>query len=196
MTGLPLDTPLKSLNSMKQSCETKADFLRIYPTLVLKNTPLSALYAAGTYQPQELAEAVQITSYMLALAMYHDIPVIRLGLSPSPSLEQALIAGPYHPAFGQLAYGALKLEQALLLLEKANGEAVSIVYPKNERPLLFGQKNEQWHKLQKLYPNLITQEKEKLESGALQVVTKNDEKITLTQTNFLQTYIKFVFNYK
>jgi hypothetical protein len=264
MTGLPQDNPQKSLRSMMQSCEMGADFFRIYPTLVLRDTPLAQLYAKGSYRPQELAQAVSLAADMLAIAMQHGIPVIRLGLNPSPSLEQALLAGPYHPAFGQLAHGALKLQQALALLgsvgemagegadgeagkragreagERASGEAEEraggeagertgreaeeraggeagertggeaeenvcrgageipggeaavLAYPVNERPLLFGQKNEQWLKLQERYPNLTAQEAKDLPPGALQLQVSGGATTTLTQADFLKHYAELL----
>jgi histone acetyltransferase (RNA polymerase elongator complex component) len=188
MTGLPQDTAEKSLRSLAQGCELPADFFRIYPTLVLRNTPLARLYAAGSYRPQGLAEAVRLAATMLALALRRGISVIRLGLNPSPSLEQALLAGPYHPAFGQLAYGALKLQQALMLLEQAGGEALALAYPPRERPLLFGQKNSQWHRLQERYPALVAREAPDLPSGALRALLPGGAGLTLTQAGFLELY--------
>lgn len=190
MTGLPQDTPQKSLSSMGQSCGLGADFLRIYPTLVLQNTPLARLYDQGLYQPQELAKAIQLCANMLALALARGIPVIRLGLNPSPSLERALVAGPYHPAFGQLVRGALKLQQAFMLLEKAGSEAVLLAFPKQERPLLYGQKNEQWAKLQERSPGLAAREAQGLSPGSLQAQLSNGKTITLTERDFLSLYTK------
>jgi len=188
MTGLPQDTAEKSLRSVEQSCRLGADFLRIYPTLVLCDTPLAHLYDQGSYKPQELTEAVQLVASMLALALRHGVPVIRLGLNPSPSLEHALVAGPYHPSFGQLARGALKLRQAVQLVEKAGGQAAILFYPARERSLLFGQKNEQWQKLHELYPYLLAQATEELPPGALQAQTNTGVAITLTQADFLRLY--------
>ncbi|MCL1905885.1 MAG: radical SAM protein [Clostridiales bacterium] len=190
MTGLPLDTPQKSLRSIEQSCEIPADFFRIYPTLVLQNTPLAAMYAQGAYKPQELGEAVALAADMLAIAAKRGIGVIRLGLNPSPSLERALVAGPYHPAFGQMVRGELKLRQAAFLLEQANGEAVLLGFPPKERPLLFGQKNEQWQRLQTLYPGLAAKEDALLPHDALRVLLKAGESITLSLDDFLKHSIE------
>ena len=192
MTGLPQDDAQKSLRSLAQGCAIPADFFRLYPTLVLKNTPLATLYEQGLYRPQELAAAVGLAADMLALALHCGIPVIRLGLNPSPSLERSLLAGPYHPAFGQLAQGALKLRQALLLLEQAGEEAEALAYPPRERPLLFGQKNEQWQKLQELYPGLSARETQNLPPGALLAQLKDGATITLTQAEFLNNYTEHI----
>ena len=47
MPGLPGDTPLSSLASLEQVIAAGADFLRIYPTVVLYGTELARRYAAG-----------------------------------------------------------------------------------------------------------------------------------------------------
>jgi len=189
MTGLPLDSRQKSLRSMAQGCDMGADFFRIYPTLVLRNTALAIAYEQELYQPQELAEAAQLAADLLALALERGCPVIRLGLNPSPSLEKALVSGPYHPAFGQIARGALKLQQALLLLEQAGGKPLALRYPARERPLLFGQKNEQWQMLQGLYGGLSVQADDGLPLGSLQALPENAEAITLNQDEFLKYYV-------
>ena len=44
---------------------------------------------------------------MLHLCRLADMPVIRLGLQRDPQLEENLLAGPYHPAFGQLVRSRL-----------------------------------------------------------------------------------------
>jgi histone acetyltransferase (RNA polymerase elongator complex component) len=188
MTGLPRDTREKSLRSMAQGCALRADFFRIYPTVVLQNTPLARLYEEGQYQPQSLAEAAALAAAMLAIALRRNRPVIRIGLNPSPSVERALLAGPYHPAFGQLAYGALKLQQAMMLLEKTGQEALTLAYPPRERPLLFGQKNEQWRELQARFPGLTAQAAPDLAPGALRAHLAGGAELTLEQTDFLEAY--------
>ena len=88
-------------------------------------------------------------------------------------------------AFGHLVRSTLKLQQALLLLEQAGGEAVLLDYPPRERPLLFGQKNKQWQQLRERYPGLNAREERGLPPGALQAQLKGGGAITLTQADFL-----------
>ena len=49
---------------------------------------------------------------------YH-IPVIRMGLQPSEELdnENTVLAGPYHPSFGERVYSSLFLDMARNVLE-------------------------------------------------------------------------------
>jgi len=111
MTGLPADDDTGALRSAEIACAEQADIIRIYPTLVLKNTPLAEDYAAGKYHPQTLEQAIELVAGMADIFQKADIPVIRMGLNPSPDLEAALIAGPYHPAFGHLVRCRMKRKQ-------------------------------------------------------------------------------------
>ena len=77
---------------------------RIYPTLVLKDTRLAELYRAGEYAPLGLDEAVELSEIILSKFRARGIDVIRVGLYPGEDLrsEGNIVAGPFHPAFGEL----------------------------------------------------------------------------------------------
>ena len=90
------------MSSLRQALELKPDFLRIYPTVVIAGTALAGLWHAGGYQPWSLNEAVDLCADMLLLCRQRDVPVVRLGLQQDRTLDENLLAGPFHPAFGQL----------------------------------------------------------------------------------------------
>lgn len=100
MTGLLGDTAEKSIYTAEKIAELKPDTVRIYPTIVLKNTYLGELYEAGEYIPQALEEAVKICGKILPIFEAEGIKVIRLGLHTIE--DSAFLAGPWHPAFGEL----------------------------------------------------------------------------------------------
>lgn len=104
MAGLPGDTQDLFFDSMRKAIEIEADFLRIYPTLVLEGTALADSFRNGSYIPLSLDEAVTWLVPAYDLALRAGIPVIRMGLQPDPALEKpgVVLAGPYHPAFGSL----------------------------------------------------------------------------------------------
>ena len=60
MTGLYKDSDTAAISTAKQIIKIKPDTVRIYPTIVLKDTDLEALYADNKYQPQTLEEAVEL----------------------------------------------------------------------------------------------------------------------------------------
>ena len=102
MIGLPGDSYDKSMESARKTVELHPTSVRIHPTLVIRGTQLEKLYNQKKYTPLTLNVAVTTCKDMLKLFREHHIPVIRIGLQPTESMEQNLIAGPYHPAIRQL----------------------------------------------------------------------------------------------
>lgn len=109
MPGLPGDTARTALSSLTRVVDLDPDFLRIYPTVVIKGTPLACSYDAGAYRPLLLREAVSLCKVMLHRSLLAGIPVIRIGLQPTVELERegTIVAGPFHPAFRQLVEAEL-----------------------------------------------------------------------------------------
>lgn len=104
MTGLPGDSAEQSLKTADRIIGLKPDFVRIYPTLVIKDTALETLYKNGEYIPQTVNEAVRLCHKLLKKFGSADIRVIRIGLQNTDeiSLDGEVVAGPYHSAFGEL----------------------------------------------------------------------------------------------
>lgn len=107
MPGLPGDTADSALESLRQVLSLQPDSLRIYPTLILKGTRLAEMYRDGSYAPLGLDAAVQLCKVMLHEAAACRVTVIRAGLQSTAELsaDGEIVAGPYHPAFRQLAEG-------------------------------------------------------------------------------------------
>ena len=107
MIGLPGQSHASSLCDIKALAalikdRSKPWHLRIYPCLVLKGTELAALYELGEFTPLSLEAAVQQSAALLLPAEKLGFAAIRIGLLNSDSLRDAIIAGPFHPAFGEL----------------------------------------------------------------------------------------------
>ncbi len=109
MPGLPGGGPREALQSLRHALDLEPDFLRIYPTVVLRGTVLEDDFQQGRYRPLALDEAVELCAEMLWHCREAGVPVIRLGLQATAALvpDQALVAGPYHPAFGALVRARL-----------------------------------------------------------------------------------------
>ncbi len=122
MLGLPGDKKEHIMVTARRAVEARPDFIRIYPTVVLKGTILARWYERGIYHPLSLAEAVAYAAHWLGTFALYDIPVIRIGLQAAENLSftQDLVAGPYHPAFGELTESYLMREQLLYFLKKIN----------------------------------------------------------------------------
>ena len=117
MVGLYKTTTEKDIFTAKEIISLKPDCVRIYPTVVIKNTMLEKLYLKGEYTPLSLEQAVDISATLLEMFNKENIPVIRLGLHE----VEDNIAGPFHPAFGELTVNKLMLNKVLSALkEKGN----------------------------------------------------------------------------
>ncbi|QXE88981.1 radical SAM protein [Geomonas subterranea] len=142
MPGLPGDTPQRSLVSLRRALALKPAFLRIYPTLVIEGTELARRYREGSYHPLSLPQAVSLCKEMLVAAGEAGVPVIRFGLQPTSELDSpgVVLAGPYHPAFGQLVESELCFDRMSALLEGIPaGSRVTFGAPQGRVSDLVGQ---------------------------------------------------------
>jgi histone acetyltransferase (RNA polymerase elongator complex component) len=121
MPGLPEDNRMRFFNTVDRVIALRPSFVRLYPTLVLAGTPLELLYRRGHYRPLLLSEAIAWCQEATLRFKRAGIPIIRTGLQPTVSLEQSgrIVAGPYHPAFGQLVKSAIWYDRIAPILEKA-----------------------------------------------------------------------------
>ncbi|MBQ6020910.1 MAG: radical SAM protein [Clostridia bacterium] len=130
MTGLYGDTDEGALASAEKFIALRPDTMRIYPTVVLKNTRLARLYEAGEYVPQSLDEAVGLCAKLLTRFYDASIPVIRLGLHSGGGVEENRVAGPYHPAFREICESRIYYDLALeRLAGKPRGTYLLTVAP-------------------------------------------------------------------
>lgn len=129
MPGLPRDCRDTFLQTVEKSIDLRPDFVRLYPTVVLSNTPLARLYLCGRYSPLSLDEAVDWCKEAEQRFARAAIPVVRLGLQPTMSLEQPgrVLAGPYHPAFGQLVRSAIWNERISPALVNACRQSLRLI---------------------------------------------------------------------
>lgn len=105
LPGMPGSTPDVFLEDAQKSLEMQPKCLRWYPCLVVEGTRLALLWKRGLYAPWSLPETVETLGRALSLAWARRVPVIRLSLAPEPELEAAILAGPRHPALGNLIQG-------------------------------------------------------------------------------------------
>lgn len=119
MPGLPGETVKSAISGAERILAEKPDLLRIYPTVVLRGTELAGRFVRGEYAPLGLAEAAGVSLYIKLLAEEQGTRVIRIGLQPSEELAAQVLAGPYHPAFGELVLGLYCRSKALHLLQEA-----------------------------------------------------------------------------
>lgn len=102
MTGLPKDSKEKDLESVRLLINEGIKIFRIHPTIVFRNTELEELLEKDLYKPQTLEEATIVVAEMVVIAEANNGKVIRIGYHIPQSQLRFVVAGPYHPSFGDL----------------------------------------------------------------------------------------------
>ncbi|MBP7310244.1 MAG: radical SAM protein [Candidatus Cloacimonetes bacterium] len=133
MPGLPGSDAGTIEFNMRQLVDILPHFLRLYPLVVIKGTELAKRYQQGTFRPLTLEEAIAICANYCELAEIHQIKVIKLGL-PSNLDPAEILAGPFHPAFGEFVQAELLIRK--LLKDYLPGH--EIILDKKQRALLSG----------------------------------------------------------
>ena len=132
MVGLYGSTPEKDIYTAKRLIELAPMEVRIYPTVVLKNTRLGELYSEGKYQTYELESAVELCSTLLEMFEDAGIRVIKLGLHSSTDVERDMLGGIYHPAFRELCEARrFRNEMKSLSVKSGMRECVFYVRPQD-----------------------------------------------------------------
>ena len=165
MTGLFGDDDESAIKTAEDVIKIHPETVRIYPTIVLKDTDLAALYADKIYKPQTLSEAVTLSAKLYKMFTENNINVIRLGLH---SIEnEAFIAGPWHPAFSELCLSQIMLSDCLSKL-KEKGKYT--IYVKNcDISKMIGQKKSNILHLQSLGFDCKVKSKENLNNLQIEI---------------------------
>jgi len=121
MVGLPGELPGTAMKTARELAALRPDGVRIYPVVVIRGTELEDLWRRGKYSPPTVSEASEICADLLHFFDSEGIPVIRTGLNPSEDLEGEVLAGAYHPAFGEICRSLLLLREARALLGGRDG---------------------------------------------------------------------------
>lgn len=152
MTGLYGSSDSDSIETAEKIIALKPDTVRIYPTVVLENTPLAELYRSGEYQPQTVDGAAELCAQLLLMFHEADITVIRTGLHSGGNVEEGYIAGAYHPAFKELCEGKIYLKKALEFIKENNiaGGRIEIHVEPKAISQMTGQKKANILKLREL----------------------------------------------
>jgi len=112
MPGLPGDDVTTVMATARAVIGLEPDFVRVYPTVVLKNTLLETMTLAGSYRPWGMEEMVELCGEISLLFREAGIKIIRMGLQHTTGLADSIVAGPYHPAFRDLVDRGLREERS------------------------------------------------------------------------------------
>lgn len=139
MTGLYGDSDSSAIKTAERLIALQPDTVRIYPTIVLKDTDLAALYADNIYNPQTLDGAITLAAKLYKMFTENGIRVIRLGLHSIE--ENAYIAGPWHPAFSELCQSQIMLTGVLSRLQEKGKYNIKVAKPAVSKMTGQGRKN-------------------------------------------------------
>lgn len=116
---------------------------RIYPTVVLKGTHLEKLYNEGAYTPYTIEEAVECAKEVYLKFKESKVTVLRMGLHSSEDLDSgSVVAGPYHPAFGEMVFSLIyrdEIEKEIIKMDYSDCK-LTLIADKREVSKIVGQK--------------------------------------------------------
>jgi histone acetyltransferase (RNA polymerase elongator complex component) len=151
MPGLPGETARSFLRGIDEVARLGPDFVRLYPVLVVKSSGLEKRFLEKRYQPLSLDKAVALTARAYLKLQAAGIKVVRMGLQPSGSLDRNFVAGPYHPAFGELVMSRLWLKRIRgLLLHLQPGENLCLHISHRDHGAVVGMKRINIRRLEQL----------------------------------------------
>ena len=182
MIGLPGSSIESEISTAEQICSLGATAARIYPTVVFYQTPLCDMASDGRYTPLTVEEAVARSAKALRVFCKHDVPCIRIGLCASESLtsEEKVLAGPNHPALGELVWNEYYYEQLQDAVKAANlrNQAICLEIPSREMSKVVGQHRCNLIRLEREIGTRVYQTVEKADVGSIRVMPYQRKKKT------------------
>ena len=186
MVGLPESTKLDEIRCAKQIVKLKPKIVRIYPVLVIKGTELEKEYESGEYQPLTVGQAVERCKEMVYIFNKHKVEVIRIGLQNTDEIadpkskDSQVVAGPYHPAFGQLVDDSIWYDSIVDKIKKVNAKVKEVKVKVNFADMnnVIGHQKENIKKLKEIYEvdvNVEADDNIKQGKSELEVIQTYDE---------------------
>ena len=182
MVGLPESTRLDEINTAKQLIKLKPKMVRIYPTLVIKNTKLEKEYEEGIYKPLSVVQTVETCKDLVRMFADKKIDIIRVGLQTTDEISEPgsknseVVAGPFHPALRQLVESAMWYDAIVGKIKKLNVKVKEVAVTVNpaDSNNVIGHKKENVIKLKETYDvDLVLKQDEKIKQGKSKIeVTK------------------------
>ena len=153
MTGLPGSSDESDIETARRLIALGPDGVRVYPTVIVRDTALCDMWRAGEYKEHTVEDAVRVCAKIVPLFEAANIPIIRLGLNPTEELSGgAAVGGAYHPALGELVKSRILLEKARALLSGVEpGSRVTLTVGRGKTSQMAGQHRENIRRLTEEY---------------------------------------------
>lgn len=188
MPGLYKDSFDKAIKTGLESIKMNPDMVRIYPTLVIKDTKLEKLYKECLYKPLSLDEAIEISSRLYMIYSYKKIPVIRIGLQPTENINEKkdVVAGPFHPSIRQLVETNIhKIYLEELINKYRLKNKIKIHISNREISIIAGNKKANKNYFYKKYGLVIN-----FENDENNFIEYEDKKISYDIENFMREFVE------
>ncbi|MEG1255222.1 radical SAM protein [Clostridium sp.] len=195
MLGLPGDTKEKDIATTTKSIAMGPSICRIYPSLVIKDTPMEKLLLAGKYKPYSLKQSVDISKVIYGMLESSGVKVIRIGLQPTEEINEGgdIIDGPFHPAYRELVEGSIYCDIIYDYVNKKKEIPSSIYINPKDISKLYANKKEYFNELLKKMKvkKLSILQSSDLENGSLGFY--NNGKLNIIKK---QEYLKDIYGTK
>ena len=159
MPGLPGANRESDIATARASIAMAPDEVRIYPTLVVEDTPLAELFRSGAFQPLTLDNAVELTQEIMGHYEEAGIKIIRVGLQATEEISPngSLLAGPYHPAFKELVL-SFRLNEKIRKALTASREPLELVIHPKDLSVLYADKKRYFRQHQESLAGVLQDE--------------------------------------
>ena len=179
MPGLPKSNPEKDIKSAMDSLKMEPDIVRIYPSLVIKDTPMEKMYLRGDYTPYTLEKAVEVSKEIYSIFNEAGVNVIRIGLQPTDTINTGkdIVDGPFHPAFRELVESSLIIDK--IRDEISEDEVCTILINNKDLSKLYANKKIYFNKLKDAGYNLKVKVEDNINRGTIIIKGKYEKKIMI-----------------
>lgn len=150
MTGLYGSDFDKDIKTAESFIALKPDTVRIYPTVIMKNTDLADFYNSGKFVPYTLDESVELCSRLILMFEREGIRIIRLGLHYSDSLVDDSLGDNYHPAFKELCESKIFYNSFIEQISNLSSKKIDVFINQRSLSKFLGQKKSNIKKLNAL----------------------------------------------
>ncbi len=159
MIGLPSADPESEIETARFIASVGAVGARIYPTVVFRETELCDMTCDGLYTPLSLEEAIERSAAVLDIFIEAGVEVIRIGLQSTENLSdpESYVAGPNHPALGELVIGEVYYNRILKILSEndiSEDDNITVLVSRGALSKAVGQNKRNKLRLLAIYKNL------------------------------------------
>ncbi|MDU1538881.1 MAG: elongator complex protein 3 [Paeniclostridium sp.] len=196
MIGLPSDTEEKCIYTAKEFIKLNPDCVRVYPTLVVKETGLEKLLVENKYTPFTLDESIEIVKKVLVLFYTNNINVIRVGLQATEDIAigKEVLAGPYHPAYRELVESKMYGDYIEYLINKYEAkENINVLVNKKNVSRILGNKKSNVKELKEKYGISLKTKEDDLDIDKLGFII-DDKKLIEININEIYNVLKQIYN--